>query len=122
VAAEKLRERIFDEQLPAGHRLGSQDELIDEMGLSRGSAREALLLLQYDGLVEARPGPAGGVYVAAPRVDTVVAAARNYIRFHGIQPEAISAARAVIEPPLAAAAATVRGGRHVAELRECLAR
>src|SRR5437867_1796083 len=101
-AAETFRQRILDERLRPGERLGSQDEVIDEMGLSRASAREALLLLQHQGFVDTRPGPAGGVYVAEPRLESAVEASVHYLRFHGIDADAVQAARTVIEPPLAA--------------------
>src|SRR5437764_11741565 len=83
-AAEAIRRRILDERLRPGERLGSQDEVIDEMGLSRASAREALLLLQHHGFVDTRPGPAGGVYVAELRLEPVVEASVQYLQFHGI--------------------------------------
>src|SRR4051812_38291744 len=121
-AADAFRQRILEERLRPGERLGSQDEVIHEMGLSRASAREALLLLQYQGLVDTRPGPAGGGYVAEPRLEPVVEASVHYQQFHGVDGDAVRAARAVIEPPLAAAAATLSDRGTAAVFREHLAR
>ena len=121
-AAEALRRRILVERLGPGERIGSQDDVIDEMGISRPSAREALLLLHHQGLVESRPGPGGGVYVTEPRSGPAVDAASHYLQFHGIDADSVRAARTVIEPPLAAAAATVRERGHATLFRDCLAR
>lgn len=49
-----IRQRILDNVYPAGHRALEQ-ELADELGLSRTPVREALLRLQAEGLLELIP-------------------------------------------------------------------
>jgi DNA-binding GntR family transcriptional regulator len=53
-ATELIREAIIDGRLAPGERL-KEEELARELGISRTPVREALLLLQADGLVEATP-------------------------------------------------------------------
>lgn len=49
--ADTLRERIRSGELKAGDRLPTQAELADEFGVERGTVRQALGLLQTDGLL-----------------------------------------------------------------------
>jgi DNA-binding GntR family transcriptional regulator len=54
VAAEVIRQAIFDGRLGSGQRLKEAD-LARQFGLSRTPIREALLVLQAEGLVRAEP-------------------------------------------------------------------
>ena len=54
VAVDVIREAIMDGRLAPGQRL-KEEELARELGISRTPVREALLILQTDGLVEATP-------------------------------------------------------------------
>lgn len=53
-ATEVIREAILDGRLPPGRRL-KEEELAQELGISRTPVREALLMLQAEGLVDAAP-------------------------------------------------------------------
>src|SRR4029077_11389899 len=53
-ATELIREAILDGRLPPGHRL-KEEELARELGISRTPVREALLVLQTEGLIDAAP-------------------------------------------------------------------
>jgi DNA-binding GntR family transcriptional regulator len=53
-AGEVIREAIIDGRLPPGQRL-KEEELARELGMSRTPVREALLMLESDGLVESIP-------------------------------------------------------------------
>jgi DNA-binding GntR family transcriptional regulator len=53
-ATELIREAIVDGRLPPGQRL-KEEELARELGISRTPVREALLILQTEGLVDAEP-------------------------------------------------------------------
>lgn len=54
VAADMIREAIFDGRISAGRRMKEAD-LAREFGLSRTPIREALLVLQAEGLLSAEP-------------------------------------------------------------------
>lgn len=58
-----IRHRIVSERLPVGTKLPSELELMDEYGLGRVTVREALRILERDGLVDVRRGPSGGIFV-----------------------------------------------------------
>jgi DNA-binding GntR family transcriptional regulator len=53
-AAEQIRDAIVDGRLPPGQRL-KEEQLARELGISRTPVREALLMLQAEGLVDAAP-------------------------------------------------------------------
>jgi len=53
-ATELIRAAILDGRLPPGQRL-KEEELARELGISRTPVREALLVLQTEGLVDAAP-------------------------------------------------------------------
>jgi GntR family transcriptional repressor for pyruvate dehydrogenase complex len=71
VLAEELRSRILREAKPTGTQLTTEAELIEEHGFSRGTVREALRLLEVEGLIAIRRGPRGGVSVARPDLSQV---------------------------------------------------
>lgn len=52
--------------LSTGDRLGTKDELRQRFNVAVATVNEAVKLLDTRGLVEARPGPGGGVFVAGP--------------------------------------------------------
>jgi DNA-binding GntR family transcriptional regulator len=59
-ATELIREAIVDGRLPPGKRL-KEEELARELGISRTPVREALLILQAEGLVDAAPNRGAAV-------------------------------------------------------------
>lgn len=71
VLADELREQIIRAGKPAGTQLTTEAELIEEHGFSRGTVREALRLLEVEGLIAIRRGPRGGVSVAQPDLTQV---------------------------------------------------
>jgi DNA-binding GntR family transcriptional regulator len=60
VATELIRHAIIDGRLPPGRRL-KEEELARELGISRTPVREALLMLQAEGLVDAAPNRGAAV-------------------------------------------------------------
>ena len=66
VIVEQVRLLIRQGQLTAGDRLPSERELCERFGVSRVTVREALRVLEANGLVEIRVGARGGAFVTAP--------------------------------------------------------
>jgi len=64
--AQRLEADIVDGGLQAGERLGTKGDIRERFGYAVATVNEALRLLETRGLIEARPGPGGGVFVAAP--------------------------------------------------------
>lgn len=60
----QIEARIRRERLPAGHRIGTKQELCEEFGVAPATLSEALRVLRARSVVEVRPGPGGGTFVA----------------------------------------------------------
>jgi len=65
LVARELEQEIIDHR-EAGERLGTKDDLRKRFGVAVATVNEAVRLLETRGLIAARPGPAGGVFVAGP--------------------------------------------------------
>jgi DNA-binding FadR family transcriptional regulator len=70
VVASVLRERIIDGELGDGDLLPKQDALLEEFRISRPSLREALRILESEGLIRVRRGNVGGSVVEVPTAET----------------------------------------------------
>ncbi len=62
--AQLLEEEISRDDLPAGTRLGTKRELQARYGVASTTVNEAIRVLENRGLVQAKSGPGGGVFVA----------------------------------------------------------
>jgi GntR family transcriptional repressor for pyruvate dehydrogenase complex len=67
LVADALRQRILDGELDDGDLLPNQDELLLEFGISKPSLREAMRILEAEGLVRVRRGNVGGAVVHRPK-------------------------------------------------------
>ena len=68
VAAE-IRERIVDGDLEPGESLPKQEDLLAEFSVSLPSLREAMRILESEGLITVRRGKTGGALVHGPQAD-----------------------------------------------------
>lgn len=66
--ANNLRDEIIRGRLAVGTNLPGEVELIEKTGYSRATVREAMRLLESEGLIVTRRGPHGGVKVSAPDI------------------------------------------------------
>ena len=60
---EQIQEAIMEGTLKPGRQLPAERELKEQFGISRGTLREALRVLEQKGLIEIRTGVAGGSIV-----------------------------------------------------------
>jgi DNA-binding FadR family transcriptional regulator len=71
VVGRKLRRVIAGGQLRGGDFLPTEARLMHEFNVSRATLREALRVLESDGLIEVRPGARSGARVCVPGPETV---------------------------------------------------
>lgn len=64
--ARTLESEIVTASLSPGERLGTKDDLRQRFGVAVATINEAVRLMEMRGLVVARPGPGGGVFVTSP--------------------------------------------------------
>lgn len=120
MVADVLRTRIVDGQLPDGSLLPKQDDLIQEFQVSRPSFREALRILENEGLLSVRRGSVGGAQVHAPTAENAARTLGLVLQARQVELDDLAGALAVIEPACAAHCA-MRPDRHdalVPTLRE----
>ena len=106
--ADHLRERILSGHIPEGSPLPNERELGDSTGLSRGSVREALRMLEVEGLLSIKPGRNGGSTIRLPDTGGVSRTLGAYVRGQQISFDSVMEAREALEPALASLAAAHR--------------
>lgn len=117
ILAEKLRDLIITGQIAPGESLPAERELVDDSGLSRSSVREALRVLEVEGLIATRPGRAGGSTVKLPGRGSIARSLQLFVRSHGVQLETLLETRIGVEPFLASLAARKRSDRELSEMQ-----
>ena len=108
VLADRLRLQIFSGGFAAGEPLPPERDLVTETGLSRGSVREALRILEAQGLVRTRPGRHGGSFVCQPSENLLVQQVGSFARGRGVPMHTLIETREALEPMLAQLAAANR--------------
>lgn len=117
--ADELRGLIVSGELSEGDSLGREPELVERFGVSRPSLREALRILEAEGLITVLRGAGGGVVVHEPDQRLMARTAALILAARGVALEDVFAARTLVEPLAAGALAGLRARRaFVAELRE----
>ena len=69
-----------------GELLGSENELVEKLGVARITARQAARLLEREGVLRVRRGANGGYFAARPNVAMVEAIVCNYLDTLGVNP------------------------------------
>ena len=108
MVADVIRSQIVDGTLPDGSMLPKQDQLISEFQVSRPSFREALRILESEGLISVRRGNVGGARGACPDPRECARTLGLVLQARNVALDDLAAALAVIEPGVRR---TARGGR-----------
>ncbi len=117
VLAERLQQQILGGTYAPGAALPTERELVTTTGLGRGSVREALRILEAQGLVRTRAGRYGGSVVARP-TDALLATHINlFAKGNRVSLRALVEARQALEPMVAYLAARNRTAEDLAALK-----
>src|SRR4051794_1615457 len=123
VAAE-IRAHVSRARLRPGDRLGREEDLARQFGVSRPTLREALRLLSSTHLVRASKGRGGGIFVAATPEEgigrNVSATVASMLAANSIDFDELIETRMLMEVPLAGLAAQRAGPDDVEALEEIL--
>lgn len=103
--ADEIKDWVVERGLQPGDRLPGEVELIDRFGMSKGTIREAMRLLQAQGLIETKTGPGGGSFVGEVTRERATALLANYFYFRDVTIDDIYQVRIALEPELAASLA-----------------
>lgn len=108
VLAERLKKEILSDAYPPGSMLPTERELVSTTGLSRGSVREALRILEAQGLVATRAGRYGGTTVSMPTDDHLAGHINIFARGRSVPLSSLAEVRLALEPMVLALAAERR--------------
>ncbi len=98
--AERLRTQILSGELVPGDRLPTEDQLMAQFGIARNTLREALRVLESQGLVRVLRGRGGGPVVTRPDLQPMSAALATVLQLRNTTVDDLDTARSLIEPQL----------------------
>ncbi|MBM6545425.1 FadR family transcriptional regulator [Janibacter sp. YIM B02568] len=108
VLADDLREKILSGEFPEGTALPPERELVVQTSMSRTTVREALRILEVQGLVRIKAGRSGGAFVQHPDENSMAASVGLLIRGRQIRIDNLLETREGLEPFTARLAARNR--------------
>src|SRR3954451_19595563 len=109
--AGSLRDRILAGEFAAGELLSKQEELLRDTGVSMPSLREALRILETEGLITVQRGNVGGAVVHVPGPADAAYTLALILQSQSTSLDDVSAALRMVEPMCVSACAT-RPDRH----------
>lgn len=117
--ADDLRRRILGPTMAEGDLLAKEDDLREEYRVGKPAMREALRILESEGLVEIRRGNRGGAVVRKPRTEATGYSIGLALAARAVDAGDVGAALREIEPACVAACARRDDREHavVAPLR-----
>ncbi|WP_162140987.1 FadR/GntR family transcriptional regulator [Fodinicurvata sediminis] len=118
---EMIKRWVVQHNLKVGDRLPRERDLISILKCSRGTIREALKILEYQGLVEITPGAGGGTRIARISYNYANEFLRNYFYFQDLTWDGVYRIREQLEPLVAESVVGVLGDAELQALRETLA-
>jgi DNA-binding FadR family transcriptional regulator len=106
--ANDIVRRISEHAMQPGDKLPTEATMIVEYGVGRGTLREALRILEVNGLISIKPGPGGGPVVREATADDFGRMAALFFNARSIDLGQLIEARLIMEPVMARLAATRR--------------
>jgi GntR family transcriptional regulator, transcriptional repressor for pyruvate dehydrogenase complex len=116
--AARLRNLILKGQFASGALLPPERDLVIETGISRGSVREALKILETEGLVEIKAGRSGGARVTIPKRTALARSTETFVRANGVDLRSLLDCRIAVEPMLARLTAHNRTNSELDHIRK----
>lgn len=120
--ADEIKSWVVEQGLQPGDRLPSEPEMIERFQMSKGTIREAMRLLQAQGLIATKTGPGGGSFVGEVTTDRAHALLANFFYFKNVSIDDIYQVRVALEPENAASLAGQLSAAKLQELRAIVAR
>ena len=114
MVAEVLRVRIVNGDLADGDLLPRQEDLVEEFGVSLPSLREAMRILETEGLISVRRGNIGGAVVHRPTPQAAAYMLGLVLQSHRVVLGDLAAALRIVEPSCASLCAQQSSRRRIA--------
>jgi GntR family transcriptional regulator, transcriptional repressor for pyruvate dehydrogenase complex len=106
ILARRIVEDVLSRRLSPGGLLAPESAMLAQYGVGRATLREALRLLEVQGLVVLRPGPGGGTVLSSVDASDLGGTATLFFRLAGATYRELVEAITMIQPWLAEMAAS----------------
>lgn len=120
--AEEIKTWVVERDLQQGDKLPNETEMIAQFGVSKGTVREAMRILEAQGLIITRTGPGGGSFVDKVSAERARSLLANYFYFQNLSIADIYQMRRALEPELAASLAGQLDEAQLGEMESLAAR
>ncbi|HEV8036431.1 FadR/GntR family transcriptional regulator [Yoonia sp.] len=116
--ADQIKRWVVERDLRKGDKLPNEAAMIAQFGVSKGTVREAMRILEAQGLIVTKTGPGGGSSVGEVSKERAMSLLGNYFYFKDLSLSDIYEMRKMLEPALVAKLAGRLDEETLAELRE----
>lgn len=116
VTASRIVDDILEGRVRVGDKLPTEPEMLERYEVSRESLREALRLLEIQGIVDIKRGPGGGPFVAPLNSGYLARTTSLYFHLSGATYSELLDTWAALEPTLAERAANLPSSRAKREM------
>jgi len=121
LVADAIRSQIARGEVASGSPLPNESELMREYEVARQTAREALRVLEAEGLIEVQRGAGGGARVRAPDIEAASRHCALLLQLRGATVADVYEVRLMLEPTAARLAAERAPRRAARALEEVIA-
>jgi DNA-binding FadR family transcriptional regulator len=118
VVAREILAEITEKKLGPGAQLAPESQMLERFGVGRGTLREALRILEVNGLIYLKPGPGGGPVVQEASTHDFGRMATLFFSARGFTVRELIEARLIMEPVTARMAAERRDAAGIALLEQ----
>lgn len=119
--ARRILHDILSRRLRPGSMLPPEASMLDEYDVGRTTLREALRILEVQGVLTIRPGPGGGPMVADAGSRGYARTSSLFFQAGGVRIIDVLEARRLLEPVMARLAAENRDAAGIARMEEAVA-
>ncbi|WP_417606869.1 FadR/GntR family transcriptional regulator [Oceanimonas baumannii] len=99
--SDDIKRWIATEGLSEGDRLPNEKTLIELYGCAKGTVREALKILEVEGLIILKTGPGGGAILSTPGMEPASRMLRNFLHFRSLDGYQVYQIRRLLEVEMA---------------------
>lgn len=119
--AAVLRRMMVRGEIAEGTMLPPESELVERLGVSRPTLREAFRVLESESLITVERGVRGGARVVRPQRQTLARYAGLILEYEGVTLKDVYDARAIVETPMVVELANTRRQAAITTLEAILA-
>ncbi|WP_249977869.1 FadR/GntR family transcriptional regulator [Vreelandella olivaria] len=99
--SDDIKRWIASESLGEGDRLPNEKALMELYGSAKATVREALKILEVEGLITLKTGPKGGAVINQPGMEPASRMLRNFLHFQQLDGRQVYQLRKLLEVELA---------------------